>query len=279
MSFLRNAFRFFIFSNLFIACCAVLMVFQTCDLLLNDSPDLYFVLFVFFATITSYSFHWYLTPVLSSSPAAREKWLLAHRGVHAALFVIGITGAGITGIFLLAHWQWLLLSAFITFLYSAPKVPHPYFKVLRKVALGKTIFLALVWMYVTTILPLIISDHPWQPGFTFFSISRFFLIYAICIVFDYRDRDYDRRIGIRSLITWLNDKGITLLFFGSLFVYAVATIWIIHYGFSLLTILLLLVPGIITGLLFRHAKRNFSDLLYYFILDGLMALSALLTCF
>jgi hypothetical protein len=255
------------------------MVFQTCELLLNDNPNLYFVLFVFFATITSYSFHWYLTPVLNTGPVAREKWLLANRNVHAGLFIIGITGAGISGFFLLDHWQWLLLSVFITFLYSAPKISHPYFRILRKVALGKTIFLALVWMYVTTMLPLIISDQPWKTGFILFSISRFFLIYAICILFDYRDREYDKMVGIRSLITWLSDKGITLLFCGSLMVFAVSTIGMIRHDFSLLTILLLLVPGIVTGLLFRHAKRNFSDILYYFILDGLMALSAVLTGF
>jgi predicted membrane channel-forming protein YqfA (hemolysin III family) len=86
-------------------------------------------------------------------------------------------------------------------------------------------------------------------------------------------------VGIRSLITWLSDKGITLLFCGSLMVFAVSTIGMIRHDFSLLTILLLLVPGIVTGLLFRHAKRNFSDILYYFILDGLMALSAVLTGF
>ena len=277
MKFLGNLFRFFIYSNLFIACCAVLMVFQTYGLLLNANPDIPFVLFVFFATITSYSFHWYLTPVLNTAPIAREKWLLAHRNIHAALFIIGIAGAGITGFFLLDHWQWLLLSAFITFLYSAPKIPHPYFRMLRKIALGKTIFLALVWMYVTTMLPLLISEQPWKTSFTLFSISRFFLIYAICILFDYRDRDYDKTIGIRSLITWLSEKGITLLFYGSLILFAASAIWMIHYGFSLLVIVLLLVPGIITALLFRHAKRNFSDILYYFILDGLMALSAFLT--
>jgi hypothetical protein len=38
----------------------------------------------------------------------------------------------------------------------------------------------------------------------------------------------------------------------------------------------LLVPGVIVLLLYNYAKRNFSDYLYYFILDGLMMLSALL---
>ena len=40
---------------------------------------------------------------------------------------------------------------------------------------------------------------------------------------------------------------------------------------------MLLIPGAITAALYSYARKNFSDLLYYFVLDGLMALSALLT--
>jgi 4-hydroxybenzoate polyprenyltransferase len=147
---------------------------------------------------------------------------------------------------------------------------------LRKIALGKTIFLAFVWMYVTTILPVLVSDRPWQPGFFLFIISRFFLIYAICILFDYRDRADDKIKGIRSLITWLNEKGIRNLFIFSLLVFTAATAGMLFYDYNVPTVLILITPGIIVALLFNHAKRNFADMLYYFVLDGLMALSAVL---
>jgi 4-hydroxybenzoate polyprenyltransferase len=253
------------------------MVYQTCELLLHTAPDLYFSCFVFFATICSYSFHWYLTPFDTETLSSRMEWLNRNRKVHVILFFIGLAGAAVCCLFLLQYWPWLLLSAFITFLYSAPKIPHPYFRLLRKVALGKTIFLALVWTHVTTILPLLISNQPWKPVFTLFVISRFFLVYAICILFDYRDRDYDRKVGIRSLITWLSERGITLLFVISLVVFVVFTIWMLPFGQTPTTVLLLLIPGVVTAALYNHARKNFSDLLYYFMLDGLMALSALLT--
>lgn len=275
-SYKHGPLAFLVYSNLFIAACAVLMVFQTCRLLLHSDPDFSFLAFVFCATLCSYSFHWHLTPDIDMD-SDRLRWLKNYRKVHLVLFVIGVLGAAYFGSFLLRHWPWLLLAAFITFLYSAPKIPHPFFRMLRKVALGKTIFLAFMWMYVTTALPLQLSDKPWQPDFSLFSLSRFFFIYAICIIFDYRDKEYDKSIGIRSLITWLNDKGIAILFATSLLAFALFTLLLLYYGYSYAVIGALLLPGLIAAALYRHVTKEFSDILYYFILDGLMALSAMIT--
>src|SRR5688572_8643168 len=129
MRIVRDIFRFFIYSNLFIACCAVLMLVQTSYLLQQTAPDLNMVAFVFFATVSSYSFHWYLTPATGDSD--RINWLARYKTVHLLLFIIGTIGAMIYGILLIRHWPWLLFAAFITFLYSAPKVPHPWFRLLR----------------------------------------------------------------------------------------------------------------------------------------------------
>lgn len=271
-----NIFRFFIFSNIFIACCAVLMVHQSCSLLLHTMPDSNFIGFVFFSTLCSYSFHWYLTPAETENSSSRTKWLIKNKYIHSILFFAGLIGATVFGLLLIPYWPWLLIAVLITFLYSAPKISHPYFRLLRKVALGKTVFLAFAWMYVTTLLPMLISNEPWRTDFTLFAISRFLLIYAICILFDYRDRDYDKKNGIRSLITWLNFRSITWLFITSLLLFTYFTIALLFTGHTYSDIILLLIPGLITAILYKHAVQNFSDNLYYFALDGLMALSALL---
>ena len=251
------------------------MVDQTYRIVLQEPINTDFLFFVFFSTICSYSFHWYLTgdTVL---PSERTSWVKRYRNVHLVLFFVGLAGAGLFFFYLLDYWHWLLLSAGITFLYSAPKIPHPLFRALRKVALGKTIFLAMVWMNVTSLLPILISEQHWRPDFIFFVISRFFLIYAICILFDYRDRQDDKTAGIRSLITYLDEKGITLLFSFSLLVFAVTTGILYQYGYSVLSITILLLPGLITAFLYNYARENFADMFYYFVLDGLMAFSAIL---
>jgi 4-hydroxybenzoate polyprenyltransferase len=251
------------------------MLNQTYDLLLHLNPDKYLYGFVFSATLCSYSFHWYLSSQ-SMVESPRIGWLKKHRIFHLIFFFIGLIGSGIFFFLLLPHWHWLLVSAVITFLYSAPKIPHPWFRALRKVAIGKTIFLALVWMYVTTLLPIIIAGVHFTVPAILFVISRFFFIYAICIMFDFRDRADDKAAGIRSMVTWFSEKGVDRLFFISLLIFAVCTLGLLYYNFSVFRIFLLLIPGIITAAIYEYAKRNFTDYLYYFILDGLMMLSALL---
>jgi 4-hydroxybenzoate polyprenyltransferase len=266
---------FIVYSNLFIAACAVLMLEQASYLLLDAPahPDL--TRFVFFSTICSYSFHYYLT-THSLVPSPRIDWIKKNRIIHAIFFFIGLAGSAFYFFQLIDHWIWLLPAVIATFLYSAPKIPHPLFRGLRKVAVGKTIFLAFTWMYVTTALPVLIPENHWTSASAVFAVSRFFFIYGICILFDYRDRADDKADGIRSLITYLSEKNITRLFIFSMLVFAVSTVFLYNYGVTRLDIFLVLLPAVILILIYSYARHHFSDILYYVVLDGLMALSAIL---
>jgi 4-hydroxybenzoate polyprenyltransferase len=252
------------------------MLYQTNDLfrLHYHQPPLYF--FVFFSTICSYNFHWYLTPD-TQTEMIRARWTQQHKRLHLVLYAVGLVGSAWYGLMLIHHWFWLSGAVLLTFLYSAPKLPFKPFTHLRKIAVGKTIFLAFVWMYVTTFLPVAISSEKISTAHVLFCISRFFLIYSICIIFDYRDRENDRREGIISMITLFNEKGIDKLFYTSLLIFYVSSYLLHYYGFPLMVITLLIIPGFIVTALYRYAKKSFSDYLYYFILDGLMMCSALFT--
>ena len=59
-------------------------------------------------------------------------------------------------------------------------------------------------------------------------------------------------------------------------IFLLTTIGLYFYHFSLLALAALLLQGIILALLYYPSKKNFSDYLYYFVLDGLMMLSALI---
>lgn len=271
----RKIVDLFIFSSLYIGLCAVLMIWQTSHLLLGAAPSGRLEGFVFFSTICSYNFHWYLTPA-SISPSRRVLWTQRHKILHFILYLAGGIGAVIYFFSLFSHALALCFGAFVTFLYSAPKLPQPVFRRLRKIAVGKTLFLAFVWMYVTSVLPVIVAGASWNGATVLFAASRFFLIYAICVIFDFRDREDDKAAGIRSLITLLNEKGIDGIFTISLALFAMSTVSLIGYHYPVFYILLLLIPGIIVGSLYNRAKRDFSDYLYYFVLDGLMMFSGLL---
>lgn len=273
----RTAFDYFLFTSLFIAGCALLMVHQSHELL-HLSFDLpAYLLFVFFSTLCSYNFHWYLTPE-APSENYRVVWTQQHKKLHLVLACIGFIGAAWYFFYFIQYWLWLGGAVVLTFLYSAPKVSVGPFANLKKIAIGKTIFLAFVWTYVTTVLPIALGDS-WNNASILFVMGRFFLVYAICILFDYRDRDYDRREGIRSMITWFSETGINRIFYISVLLYLVCSVALKQFDFSIRVIACLFAPAIILVALYPLAKRNFSDYLYYFVLDGLMMFSALLTAF
>lgn len=271
-------FDYFIFSSLFIAMCAVLMVYQANELFHLHYETRDFIGFVFFSTVCSYNFHWYFTPD-TVSENKRTVWTQQHKWLHILLICIGAAGALFFFAPLSHYWFWIGISMILTFLYSAPKLPFHFARFLKQIAIGKTIFLALVWAYVTTILPIILSGNEWNTGHLLFCVGRFFLIYAICIIFDFRDREQDRREGIKSMITIFDERGVDILFFTSLAVFCISTILLLKFGFAMVIVAMMLVPAIIVAALYPYAKRNPSDYLYYFLLDGMMALSALLTSF
>jgi 4-hydroxybenzoate polyprenyltransferase len=272
----KYLFDLFVFTSVWIAGCAVVMVLQTNQLipLQYDVPA--YLAFVFCSTLCSYNFHWFLSSD-AASENARVRWTLHHKTLHLVLSGIGGLGAAWFFIHFINHWFWLCGAMVLTFLYTAPKIRYRPFSWLKRIAIGKTIFLAFVWMYVTTFLPIAIDGNHWNMPSLLFCLHRLFLIYAICIPFDYRDRDYDKKEGIRSMITHFNERGVNLLFAFSLVGFAISGIALHSYGYSWRIIGLLLVPGIIVWALFPVAKKNFSDYLYYFVLDGLMMLSAALT--
>ena len=273
-SFFKRIFDFFIFTSLFVSCCAIVMVYQTYTLIINKPLNIYFAGFVFFATVCSYNFHWALTPN-SIAPSQRLQLEEKHRRNHFLLSIIGLIGAAVFFFYFKEKWYYILPSAILTFLYSAPKIPHPYFQLLKKVAIGKTIFLSAIWAYVTAALPCLIEGS-FSEKAILFCIGQFFFIYAICILFDFRDREDDKADGIRSMITYFNERGVNILFIISVIVFIILSLLLQPTGIPWLNIFILIVPSLLLVGLYRYSKRNFSDYLYYFVLDGLMMLSGLI---
>ena len=251
------------------------MVYQTYSLIIGRPVDPWFIAFVFFSTVCSYNFHWALTPN-SIAPSQRLQWDEKHKSYHLLLSIAGLTGAAISFLFIKKHWFFIGVAAVLTFLYSAPKISFAPFQWLKKIAIGKTIFLAMAWTYVTAVLPILIEGSVATDKAIIFCTGQFFLIYAICILFDFRDRDYDKREGIRSMITYFNERGIDILFAISIIAFFVSCIFLNQTGIPWSNIGLLLIPALLLITIYKHSKRNFSDYLYYFVLDGLMMFSGLL---
>lgn len=276
-SYNRKFFDFIIFSNIFIALCAVAMAGYSTHLFSLGFPPAHFAGFLFFSTLASYSIHWYLTDETTEITASRTPWLSRNKWLHATFFVISSIGCAFFLLKELGYIKWIVPAIFLTLLYTAPKFPFQPFTTLKKFILGKTILLALMWTYVTSALPFFIISKPWEPVYTLFFINRFTLIFPICILFDLRDKDYDKLTGVKSLVTLLPPKKIKIVFNIFVMLHVITALLIAYFSdFGLVDNFILLIPIILTFSLYNRAIKTKNDYLFYFILDGLMALSPIL---
>lgn len=263
--------RFIVFTNLYISLCALVMCLYTA-IFFSLGVNTSLLIFTASGTLCSYSFHW-LLPSTHMQLSPREKWSSSNRLILSILFITGAAGALYAMILLSGHLQSLLPLILLTFLYSSGKLPRGPFVLFRKYFIGKTIYLALMWSLVTVYLPVVISNTAWNTSHTLFLFNRFFFLFAICILFDLRDKELDALQGIRSLITILTRRGIRYLYFISLMVSLFAGICLMYYGFSFSGFVILNFPVIAAALIFRYSTQTRSELWFYFVLDGLMMLS------
>lgn len=273
----RHLLHYLVYPNLFMVACALMMTQQTIDLFGLRLSHVALIPFIASATLCSYSLHWYLTPP-HPSPSPRIAWNAGNSRLLFLLFATGLLGSMLFVLPLVEHLLPISVAGFAAFLYTAPKIRFRPLAWLSRIQVAKTLFLAFTWMYVTTLLPMLVDEVNLDGAHLLFCASRLFFIYAICVLFDHRDRDEDRRQHIRSLPTILNDAQVRWLFLSTLVGYMLFTLALSAY-FPMLTVVALAIPGLIAALLFRRAMECPTDLLFYFVLDGLMALSSVLTLF
>jgi 4-hydroxybenzoate polyprenyltransferase len=266
-------FRNLVYGDLFIAFCAVMMAWETVRVF--GQPDGPILLFIFFSTLCSYSFHSLVNTIY---PAAtyRHEWNIKNKPVLITTFILSSLLVFVYTWKLRNGILFIAIGGVATFLYSAPNIPFKPFIFLRRIAIGKTIFLAGVWTYVTGMMPMLMSSKGMTARHYFFLGSRLFLVYAICILFDLKDRTEDRKKGIRALPTVLSGKSIRFIYYLSLVFSLASSIMMYRSGIDLSVFIFMLVPVLFCIFIYNGAIKRKDDLFYYVILDGMMMMSALL---
>ncbi len=271
---IKSLLKYFIFGNFFISVCAVVMFWQV-KYVFSLNIDNNFFSFIFFSTLCSYSFHWYLTTHINEV-SIRLKWTSSHRKFLITLFIISFICAGFFFLHLTRFYKELLLLAFINFMYSAPKIEVQAFIFLRKIAVLKTTYLTIVWVFVTAVLPILVSGAACNYEMVLFTVNRLFLIFPICILFDYRDRVEDSADGIKNIATTLSPRGIDYVFAICMVLNFISVYLFNSVLQNRLYTISLIAPSVLLILTYQISKNSKSDLWYYFYLDGLMMLSGLI---
>lgn len=269
-----NFVNYFVFGNFFIAICAVVMFLHT-QIIFSLKIDKAFIPFVFFSTLCSYSFHWYLTKH-STAVSSRLKWSASHKAFLISLFVVSFICTIIFFIPIIKYYRVLLPLVFVTFMYTAPKIPVQPFIFIKKIAVMKTTYLTLVWVFITAVLPVLVSDSVWKYDNTLFAVNRLFLIFPICVLFDYRDRKEDMLEGIKNISTVLSERGLDYVFGACMLLNFTSALLLYDLPESPFYSIANLAPAFLLIITYRISKSSKSDLWYYFYLDGLMMLSGLL---
>jgi glucose-6-phosphate-specific signal transduction histidine kinase len=232
------------------------MTMHTFHLFLPGIDSFWLTGFIASSTLLSYSLHWYLLNG-NISTTSRIKWTVNNKTTLILLAITGAIGAAFFFYYLHEYWFQLIIPAFITMIYTAPKIS--VLNKLKSIAYGKTFLLAFTWAYVTVILPLWIYASEWEKGYTVFFISRFSLIYLICLLFDFRDRKEDMEQGLTTLPSRITLRGLRIVFYSIMTFFLISTLMLLNNGFEVGDIMILLIPGIILALIFPICTRNFND--------------------
>jgi 1,4-dihydroxy-2-naphthoate octaprenyltransferase len=250
------------------------MTVHTCRLFLPGRDVFYLTGFTASSTLLSYCLHWYLLKD-DHRQTSRITWTGSHKNILLILATSGAISAAFFFYHLREYWIQIAIPAFISLIYTAPKITA--LNKLKSLAYGKTFLLAFTWTYVTVVLPLWIYDYEWDAQSMIFFISRFSLLYAICLLFDFRDRKEDKAQGLTTLPSRISLQSVRIVFYAIMAIFLISTSMLFNQGFKASEIMTLLLPGIILVFIFPICTRSFNDYLYYFILDGLMMLSAIMS--
>ena len=261
--------------SIFIAICAVAMALQTVQLRHFHSSSLVYG-FIFFATLCSYNFYWILSR-LSFSKEIHPGVFIKKEAVAISLFIF--SGAGL--LFCLLHSSiptgFVLTAGLLTMLYSIPLLPFKFLVFARRPGVLKTIMLAFTWTYVTAFIPLQKTYLLLDSADLFIITRRFLFMFMLCIIFDSRDIAVDKLRGLHSLATDLSPAALQLLVYSVFIVLFGTNLLSTSYGVTVYQSIALQVSTITLLVVYFYSTRKQGYLFYYFLVDGLMLFSAMVT--
>ena len=258
---------------LFAACCAIAMVYQSYNFF-KIPLNIYLVAFVFFATICSYNFHFFLAKSNSSLLQVTLRLLLLNTHIHYIL----LATIGMFSTFFLTKLpiQAIVFSFVLTIIYSLPLLPFAIVVVLKKAGFLKTILLAFTWAYVTVYLPAATSNIE-NKILVFWFVQRFVFILILCIIFDNRDIVTDKIKGLHSLATDMPKNIINILVVVLLVASLVLHYKSIYFGASIRQAYSLQCMATLVLVVYVLSLKKRGYFFYYCIVDGLMIVSAIVS--
>jgi hypothetical protein len=252
---------------------AVLLCYHT-QLIFGLSSDSVLSGLVFFSTLAVYSLHAYFRP-LSMSAGQRIKWIQSHR----KFLLYQAFVSAIIAIVLLSFQQKLIafmcLLAIISLAYSLPRILIKNNRLILWITYFKTFYLTIVWTIVTFFLPLYQQPVIWSLDSIISLLARILLLFQLCVLFEWKDRQESLESGQKVLINILNDRQFVWLKNANyLLMILMASIYY-YLGQHAESALSLGIPSAYLWLVVKIRPLYSTDYWYYFIWDGALLMPAL----
>ncbi len=279
IKYLKSIFNEFVFGNYFIAACALGMIFST--YIINELP-LQFTssaIFVTSATYLLYNFHRHsfhidysdTKSIIKTVKVIRLKFSERAGYLFAVLLLI-------IELFRLPEnvFPYLIPLALLAIAYSAPLIKINGKKLrLKEVYFVKTPVIALVWALTTTIIPLVEQNISLLSSFVFWQIvSKTLFIFALCIPFEMRDMEIDRKNNVSTLAV-VHGRKFTLVF-GVIIIFLEIISPHLMSPLPARLIFALDITSVVALLFIINQNSNRSPFYYKFFVDGTMILRFIL---
>lgn len=273
--FIKKIAAFILFSSIFIAVCAVALCVETNLLLHLPLNSISFYCFVFGATLAQYNLH-YLVKTTAVSNSQRLTWSLKNKNLHKFFLISGIVLILFSFFgFHLHHFIILAILGVIAFLYSFPVIPLGNKKRIKDYGFLKIITLALLWTLVTVWFPVVNFSFE-KNIFVFVFFKRFVFMFVLCLLFDVRDIEIDRKENINTIAVFLGKKKSFYLAYISLVVFIILSVLQFYYFDDKGVLMAMLISGVVTFFTVEFTKKSNSDFVYLAGIDGMMLLQPIL---
>ncbi|WP_316746396.1 hypothetical protein [Pedobacter gandavensis] len=280
---LFSSLDFLLFSNLFIAICAVAQGLVTYHLL-QVPPDKYILAIIFFGTLGLYNFSMLLSTPKdpANSPLMRVRWIFSHHRLIISITLISALCLIPLGLLYLSIEGKLLMlfTVVLAISYNIPFLTLDGQKIgLKNIPLIKLFLVAFIWSISCVLLPVVETEHNQlvnvSTGETLLLVAmRFLFIAAITIPFDLRDLFQNKIVALKTIPALSGDKK-AFIFCQFLLGGYLVLLLLLRQTVNLEVISLALTIGL-TGWLIYKSNTEKNEYYYFLYLDGMMLLQYIL---
>lgn len=268
----KNIIDFVLYSNVFIALCAVALVF-TNQLTIGETVHVnHSCWFVFFSTLFAYSALKFRKESETSIDTPHHYWAQQNSQLQRNILLLSLIGAGSFFITLNREAKTIVaILGVVTAFYGLIDIPFTKPKTkLRELWLLKTMFVGMVWAVTTVLVPFAGQDVD-KGMLVFLLLRRFLFVMGLTIAFEVKDLKGDRLENIKTLPMVFGVSGTRLIAQGTLLLLIVITLFqYFMYELELGNMLAVNASLLLSIICIQPIEEETTDKWYYLVLDGMM---------